>query len=173
MNCRNCFRNNGSALLGIAILATAPAASAEEVRSRTLFDSGMGTARDLIVVLNPQNAPAPGSEVSVYLPVRFAFDSDRLSDAARRNLAVISEAMLAPEFGDVIFTVEGHTDASGSAAYNEGLSLRRARSAADYLVRLGVPRSRLAVRGLGETAPLPGADPLAAEQRRVEFVRRF
>lgn len=174
MCCRDCFRNTGSALLGIAVLAIAPAsASAEEVRSRTMFDSATGTARDLIVVLDPQDAPAPGSEVSVYLPVRFAFDSDRLSDEARRNLAVISEAMLAPELGDVIFTVEGHTDASGSAAYNEGLSIRRARSAADYLVRLGVSRSRLAVRGLGESALLPGVDPLAAEQRRVEFVRRF
>ena len=174
MNCRVCFRNTGSALLGIAILMIAPATvSAEEVRSRTMFDSGTSTARDLIVVLDPQDAPEPGSEISVYLPVRFAFDSDRLSDESRRNLAVISEAMLAPELGDVVFTVEGHTDASGSAAYNEGLSLRRSRSAADYLVRLGVPRSRLAVRGLGETALLPSADPLAAEQRRVEFVRRF
>lgn len=161
-------------LAGVCMLVIATAAvQSEEVRSRTLVDLETGTARDLILVLDPAEAPPAGSEVSVYLPVRFAFDSDRLSDTARRNLAVISEVMMAPELTGVVFTVEGHTDASGSAAYNESLSLRRALSAADYLVRLGVPRSRLAVRGLGEAALLPGVGPLAAEQRRVEFVRRF
>lgn len=167
-------RHLRSLLLGAGILLLAPAAVlAEEPRSRTLFGQGANTARDLIPVLDPATAPPSGSEVSVYLPVRFAHDSDRLSDMARRNLAIISEVMLAPELGGVLFTVEGHTDASGSAAYNDGLSLRRAQSAADYLVRLGVPRSRLAIRGLGETDLLPGVDPLSAEQRRVEFVRRF
>jgi len=162
------------AVVGGCILALGSAAGlAEESRSRTLFDKGASTARDLIPILNPVQPPPPGSEVSVYLPVRFAYDSAALSNIARRNLAIVSEAMLAPELRGVVFTVEGHTDASGSAAYNERLSLRRARSAADYLVRLGVPLSRLAVRGLGETALLPGVGPLAAEQRRVEFVRRF
>lgn len=167
-------RHMRSLLLGAGILALASAVGlAEEPRSRTLFSSGTNTARDLIPILDPATVPPAGSEVSVYLPVRFAHDSDRLSDTARRNLAIISEVMLASELGGVLFTVEGHTDASGKAAYNEDLSLRRARSAADYLVRLGVQRSQLAIRGLGETDLLPGVDPLSAEQRRVEFVRRF
>lgn len=155
------------------VFLAASAAISDEPRTRVLFDEGTTTARNLIPTLAPEQAPPTGSEISVNLPVEFAYDSATLSDKARRNLAVISEAMLASELEGVLFVVEGHTDASGSAAYNGGLSLRRARSAANYLVRLGVPHSRLAIRGLGETALLPGADPLSAQQRRVEFVRQF
>ncbi|MCY3873035.1 MAG: OmpA family protein [Rhodobacteraceae bacterium] len=161
-------RHLTSAVLGACILLLASAAGlVEEPRSRTLFSQGANTARDLIPVLDPAIAPPAGSEASVYLPVRFPHDSDRLSDKTRRNPSVISEMMLAPDPGGMPFTVEMHTDAGGGAAFNENLSLRWARSAADYFVRPGVPRSQLAIRSLGETVPLSG------EQRRVEFARRF
>ena len=160
------------ALLAV-LLAPGLAAAADEVRARTLFDAGADRARDLIVVLDPAEAPPAGSEVSVYLPVRFAHDSAALSDVAQRHLAVIAEALSAPALVAVEFVVEGHTDASGGAAYNDALSFRRASSAAAYLVALGVRASRLAVRGRGEADLLAGVDPLAAAQRRVEIVRQF
>lgn len=162
------------AVLTCGMLAGAPALSmAEESRSRTLFDPGADKARNLILTLDPANAPPAGSEVSVYLPVQFAFDSAALSGAARRNLAIIAEAISAPELSGVLFVVEGHSDASGDAAYNASLSLRRASSALQYLVSLGVRPASLVATGRGEADLLPGVDPLAAEQRRVEFVRRF
>lgn len=158
---------------GALILAPGPAAAEDGARARTLFDADADRARDLIVILDPAQAPAAGSEVSVYLPIRFAHDSAALSGEARRNLAVISEALSAPELAGVAFVVEGHTDASGGAAYNDALSYRRASSATDYLVALGVRASRLTVRGRGESDLLAGVDPLAAAQRRVEIVRQF
>lgn len=162
------------AALTCGILALAPALStAQESRSRTLFDPGSDQARTLIVTLDPETAPPAGSEVSVYLPVQFAYDSAALSGAARRNLAIIAQAISAPELSGVLFVVEGHTDASGDAGYNASLSLRRANSALQYLVSLGVRPASLVATGRGEADLLPGVDPLAAEQRRVEFVRRF
>ena len=162
------------AVLACGVLAVAWTSSvAEEARSRTLFQPGANNARDLIVVLDPAQKPPAGSEVSVYLPIRFAFDSAELSVTARHNLATIAEAVSAPQLQAVPFVVEGHTDASGAAAYNESLSLRRAHSALLYLVSLGVPQSRLVASGRGEADLLSGVDPLAPQQRRVEFVRRF
>lgn len=162
------------AVLACGMLAVASASTvADEPRSRTLFQPGANTARDLVVVLDPEQKPPAGSEVSVYLPIRFAYDSAELSVTARRNLATIAEAISVPQLQGVRFVVEGHTDASGTAAYNESLSLRRAHSALAYLVSLGVPQSRLVAIGRGEADLLAGIDPLAARQRRVEFVRRF
>ena len=148
-------------------------ALAEETRSRNLFNPAEDKARDLIVILNPADAPAAGTEVSVYFPVQFAYDSATLSDTAKRNLAIIAQAISAPELQGVSFVVEGHTDASGSAGYNELLSLRRANAALEFLVEKGIQQARLAVRGRGESDLLHGIDPLAAQQRRVEIVRRF
>ena len=162
------------AVLACGLLAAAPLLSqAEGTRARTLFTPGASKARDLVVTLDPAQAPPAGGEVSVYLPVQFALDSATLSRTAKQNLAIIAEALSAPELQNVIFVVEGHTDASGTAAYNESLSLRRATSAAQFLVSRGVHPTRLVVNGRGEGDLLPGVHSHAAEQRRVEFVRRF
>lgn len=52
-------------------------------------------------------------------------------------------------------TVEmgSHTDRKGNDEYNEGLSLRRAKSVVDYLVNAGIPIERLQAQGYGETQP--------------------
>ena len=70
--------------------------------------------------------------------------------------------------------VNGYTDTSGTPRYNQGLSLRRARTVAAELVRDGVPQSAINVQGLGETNPLvPTADGVREPQnRRVEIIIR-
>jgi OOP family OmpA-OmpF porin len=66
--------------------------------------------------------------------------------------------------------IEGHTDAVGAELYNESLSQRRAQSVRRYLVTMhGIDAERLEAVGLGELTPLPGRDPLAGENRRVQF----
>ncbi|MCB9540994.1 MAG: OmpA family protein [Myxococcales bacterium] len=60
----------------------------------------------------------------------------------------------------------GFTDATGSASYNERLSLQRAWVVREALVERGVAKGRLAVIGRGERAPAAGAN---ADDRRVEF----
>ena len=74
--------------------------------------------------------------------------------------------------GHVRLEVSGYTDLSGSAAYNERLSERRANAVADALARLGVPRSEMAVSGRGTDSPrIPTAPGVREPQdRRVEIV---
>ncbi|MDR0777539.1 MAG: OmpA family protein [Azonexus sp.] len=68
--------------------------------------------------------------------------------------------------------VDGHTDATGSAAYNDQLSLRRAQAVADALVAAGMPASGISVRGLGSRAPVAGNQTAEerAQNRRVVLV---
>jgi len=70
--------------------------------------------------------------------------------------------------------VAGHTDSSGTARYNAGLSQRRAQNVAAELVRLGVPRAAINVQGFGESRPLVQTAQGVREpqNRRVEIVLR-
>ncbi len=65
----------------------------------------------------------------------------------------------------------GHTDTSGSAAYNLGLSVRRANNVKGAMTRLGVPANQITTRGVGQTQPLvPTGDNVREPQnRRVEI----
>lgn len=70
--------------------------------------------------------------------------------------------------------VEGYTDSDGGAAYNLGLSERRAQSVVNDLVtRYGIARSRLTAAGYGLTHPVASNDTEAGKalNRRVELVR--
>jgi outer membrane protein OmpA-like peptidoglycan-associated protein len=103
------------------------------------------------------------------LPVQFNFDSAEILPSARPQLDALAEGIrrLAE---DKRVVIEGHTDAAGSDTYNEQLSLRRAQSVKRYLVAVHhIDPMRLQALGLGEYSPLPGLDPLAAKNRRVQF----
>ncbi|MCB9643856.1 MAG: OmpA family protein [Myxococcales bacterium] len=67
--------------------------------------------------------------------------------------------------------IEGHTDSSGNAAYNTGLSDRRAKSVRAYLVKNGIEENRLEAIGFGPKRPLvPNTNRKnRAKNRRVEF----
>lgn len=69
-----------------------------------------------------------------------------------------------------LFQIVGHTDSSGSASYNENLSLLRAKEVKRHLVsECGIPETRLEAVGMGESVPFNAADPRSDENRRVEF----
>jgi outer membrane protein OmpA-like peptidoglycan-associated protein len=71
-----------------------------------------------------------------------------------------------------LLSVEGHTDNRGDDASNLDLSLRRAQSVVNYLIRKGVAGNRLVAKGYGETRPLDPADTEAAWEanRRVDVL---
>ena len=80
----------------------------------------------------------------------------------------ISSPYEAPENPDLRIRVDGHTDASGSAEYNQSLSERRADAVAKYLTDTGIDPSRIETRGAGESEPVfSGAD--AFRNRRIEL----
>lgn len=53
-----------------------------------------------------------------------------------------------------VITVTGHTDRIGSHAYNMKLSTRRSEAVKTYLVATGIPASKIAARGSGESDPV-------------------
>jgi len=74
--------------------------------------------------------------------------------------------------------IDGHTDSKGTEAFNENLSVTRARVTADYFVSKGIERSRIKAVGKGEKFPLvPNVNPDDSDNpdgrqknRRVEFI---
>lgn len=103
--------------------------------------------------------------------ITFDLGSARLSQQARVNLEQFARAMLQPQLSEVVFSIEGHTDARGGDDFNLDLSERRAQAVVEYLEELGVPSERLAPEGFGESKPRD-ADPFAAINRRVEATIR-
>lgn len=104
------------------------------------------------------------------LVVNFDFDSDRLQPASRPLLENLAQAMRSPRLEGMRFTVEGHTDARGSARYNDDLSMRRARSVATFLAAQGVSAERLQAMGRGSTQLLNPELPESATNRRVRII---
>jgi outer membrane protein OmpA-like peptidoglycan-associated protein len=123
----------------------------------------------------PAAAPADNGDsqrvrsAALSLPVQFSFDSADILPAARAQLDALAQGIrLLPALKTVV--IEGHTDAVGSDMYNEQLSQRRAYAVKRYLVaQHGIDPARLRAVGLGKYEPLPGKDPIAAENRRVQF----
>jgi outer membrane protein OmpA-like peptidoglycan-associated protein len=98
----------------------------------------------------------------------YDFDSDNVKAEARKNLRSLAQSLDKYPGSDIL--VIGHTDAIGPGSYNLGLSERRASSAGDYLVSVGVARTRVSTRGMGETDPISTNDTERgrALNRRVE-----
>lgn len=113
-----------------------------------------------------------GEGIVVTFDSGILFDVDRseLRPAARSNLEELAENLRQYERTDVL--ILGHTDATGSDAYNQALSERRAGSAAAYLEQLGVAPERISTRGMGENDPVATNETAEGRQlnRRVEVV---
>jgi len=111
-------------------------------------------------------APAPARTYLVF------FDWDRY-DLTPRAKAVIAEA--ASNATHVQYTqidVNGYTDTSGTPVYNQGLSMRRAKSVQAQLIADGVPASVILIAGYGEAHLLVPTGPGVREpqNRRVEII---
>jgi len=102
--------------------------------------------------------------------IYFDFDSSNLSDSARETLTK-NVAALKKESAAII-RIEGNCDESGSAEYNLALGERRAKSAQQYLIALGVKPDRLSTMSYGKEKPaVQGSDEAAGtKNRRDEFV---
>lgn len=111
--------------------------------------------------------PAPQQGNAVAFHINFTFGSDVLPSAYRPHLDRIVDLMKTEP--RLALTIEGHTDAYGSDAYNIELSRRRAVSVMRYLVEHGVAGSRLIAIGKGKSSPLT-KDPFDPSNRRVQFV---
>lgn len=100
--------------------------------------------------------------------ILYDFDSDRVKPAARQNLQNLANSL--GKYPNTIVLLIGHTDNVGQDSYNQALSERRARAAANVLAEYGVTSSRLETAGRGMREPIASNDTDAgrAENRRVE-----
>ena len=107
-------------------------------------------------------------EEQVNIQVSFDFDSAALREDQKPKLATLCEVMKAVDVE--VFRIVGHTDASGSASYNDRLSKLRAEEVKRHLVNnCGIAEDRLQAEGVGERFLFDEANPRADENRRVEF----
>lgn len=115
-----------------------------------------------------------GSELIVRMPngILFDVDSAGLRPQVRSDLNVLSGSLL--RYPNSTVFVTGHTDNTGSAAYNQDLSQRRAQSVASVLTAGGVNPSRLVVSGRGEDQPIASnlTEEGRQQNRRVEITIR-
>jgi OOP family OmpA-OmpF porin len=102
----------------------------------------------------------------------FAFDSAELTDEGKAAIEEYRKE-LRPEIAEAYAgIIIGHTDSTGSAEYNLGLSKRRADAVSAYLVSTGVAAEKLREVGRGEEDPIASNDTPEgrAQNRRVEII---
>jgi OmpA family len=114
----------------------------------------------------PPPPPPPPTSFMVF------FDWDRSNLSAQAQSTIQQAASAYKSRGSARVTATGHTDTSGSEAYNMALSLRRANTVKDALVQNGVPAQAISVIGRGEANPLvaTGDGVREPQNRRVEIV---
>lgn len=103
-------------------------------------------------------------DIAVNLDVKFATDSDNVTAAFDSEMRPI--ALILSQNPDAVIEINGHTDSTGSEAYNQKLSERRAQAVVNYLVEnYGVNPDQLKAIGHGEMMPI--ADNATSEGRRA------
>lgn len=112
-----------------------------------------------------------GDDLVLTIPsgLSFAYKSDAVAPAFQPTLDQVAGVLHA--YDRSYIDVYGHSDATGSAPYNQALSQRRAASVASYLVAHGVQQARVATKGFGKTQPIASNDTPEgqAANRRVEI----
>ena len=104
----------------------------------------------------------------VNVQIAFDFDSAALRDDQKPKLDTLCQVMRSIDVA--VFQIIGHIDSSGTAQYNQRLSLLRAQEVKRHLVgTCGLDANRLEAIGMGESVPFDAANPRADVNRRVEF----
>lgn len=127
-------------------------------------------------VAAPAPAPAPAPKVMPMAPAKVSYAADAFFDFDKAVVKAEGKARLdalVEKLSGVdleVLVAVGHTDATGSDAYNQKLSERRAAAVKAYLVSKGVDQARVYTEGKGETSPVASNSTRAgrAKNRRVE-----
>lgn len=169
-----------------AVIGAATGDNAEERRKRALIGAGAGalTGASIGYYMDQQEAKLrqqlegtgvsvtrDGDNIILNMPgnITFATDSDALDTDFLDVLKSIS--LVVEEYEKTLLVVSGHTDSTGSEAYNQSLSEERAKAVATALANQGVDPERMVIIGYGELRPIAdNATPEGRTQnRRVEL----
>ncbi len=182
-------RARGGAITGALIGGALGASSDDNRLGKALVGAGIGAALGGVIGTNLDQQAADlravngnftvtnnGQYLVVNMPqdLLFTTDSATLRPDLTRDIKSIAANL--QQYPNSQIEVIGHTDNTGSSAYNQDLSQRRAVSVAEVLRGAGVPNARIAAFGRGEDQPLPTASNLTpegrAQNRRVEIIIR-
>jgi outer membrane protein OmpA-like peptidoglycan-associated protein len=113
-----------------------------------------------------------GDNIILNMPGNITFATDSSNISADFYSVLDSVALVINEFEKTYIDIYGYTDSTGSEAYNQTLSEKRASSVARYLESQQVVSQRIVTRGMGESSPVASNDTPEgrALNRRVEIV---
>jgi OOP family OmpA-OmpF porin len=146
--------------------AKAPVAAAPPVTVKDSDGDGVPDDRDKCPN-TPQGAKVNSSGCWVLTDVYFDVAKSDLKQTQQLDEA----ASILNRNPQLIVEIQGHTDSSGSAEYNQKLSEARAKAVRDYFIRKGIAAQRLKAAGYGESNPVASNDTAQgrAQNRRVEL----
>ncbi|NNU15538.1 OmpA family protein [Parvularcula sp. ZS-1/3] len=112
-----------------------------------------------------------GDRISLIMPGNITFATDQSAIRSDFFATLNSVAKVIAEFDETVVLVQGHTDSTGSDAYNDQLSVERAVAVGNYLASQGVAVARIDATGFGEREPIASNDTAEgrAQNRRVEI----
>jgi peptidoglycan-associated lipoprotein len=145
----------------------------EAARIREEESKREATKREFEKSLVAKKTPGIEGEVfesSLLKDIHFGFDK---YDVRPEDTKVLKEnAALLTKYPKVKIQIEGHCDERGTTEYNLALGERRANSAKNYLISLGIPNDRISTISYGKERPLdPGHNEEAwAKNRRDHMV---
>jgi len=130
----------------------------EEEFREELADSGVKVIRD-------------GDNLRLQLPSNITFATGSANISQSFNPVLHDVARVLKKYEKTTMLIEGHTDSTGSAEYNQQLSLNRANAVRNNLVGNGVDSRRVTTEGYGESMPVADNDTESGRQlnRRVEL----
>ena len=147
---------------GIGAVGGASIGGYMDIQARRLREELVGTGVQVQKV---------GDNVRLIMPSNITFDTDSAVFKPVFNNILTSVAKVVNEFDKTKVQIAGYTDSTGSAAYNNSLSLQRAQAVANYLKLRDVSASRLLVYGYGSSNPIASNATAAGREqnRRVEI----
>lgn len=147
---------------GIGAVGGASVGGYMDIQARRLREELVGTGVQVQKV---------GDNVRLIMPSNITFDTDSAVFKPVFNNILTSVAKVINEFDKTKVQIAGYTDSTGSAAYNNSLSLQRAQAVANYLKLRDVSASRLLVYGYGSSNPIASNATAAGREqnRRVEI----
>jgi outer membrane protein OmpA-like peptidoglycan-associated protein len=162
-------RSPESTLIGAAIGAAVGGAAGAGIGS--MMDKQEKQLRQELADSDAAAVRREGNLLAISLKGDVTFDKDSaiIKPGLYPEIYKIADALM--QYPDTVARVEGHTDNTGTEAYNMDLSVRRAQAVKNILIQRGVPSSRVEAVGFGESMPIATNDIEAgrAQNRRVEI----
>ncbi len=156
-----------------AQMAQADTAQAQRAADEARAKTAEAQARTAMLEAQLAELAAKKTERGIIITlgdVLFGTGQSNLTPDGMRSAQKLAEVLKQNPMRKVL--VEGFTDSTGNAAYNQELSARRASAVRDALLQMGIAADRISMRGYGEAYPVAANDTGANRQlnRRVEIV---